>query len=462
MRSLLACLATLAVGCTADLPTLDLDNPQPPDWDAFELPTEGQHPGVVGLTIAVSYLIPGETGYIDIWGGDPLERAHVVYSLGGVGTGDAISALGNQNLGVLAPYARLGSERLDSLGFGIYAFTVPSGGDGIEVCWQSAIIRNPGTDSPLSNVECTTVGVDTDGNGVPDIYDEPEVEEITCIGTSEVASSEGECTVESCSTYIDPLAPEFYHRYFRCVDVTYDATNGDVSIWTDGLAPHPSWYYDDASHPNYTPFVSQGSGYYQNPGDIDVQDFTIIIPENPTSSGLTIDGSLVDGDVGSSDYEYTMGSAGVAIDGVSLFNPLAAPGDDIADEVFSFDYYEGHPAGTTYHYHTTSPGPLEVLEHMGISQNPVPGAGDIEVYGIFCDGTIVLGCSELDGSTPSSGDFDSQNGHLHDMTDELGTTHFTNRYHTHVCPGTYTGHLYTPEIGYYSESNCPSLGGGPP
>ena len=34
-----------------------------------------------------------------------------------------------------------------------------------------------------------------------------------------------------------------------------------------------------------------------------------------------------------------------------------------------------------------------------------------------------------------------------DIKDDAGTTHFTNRYHTHVCEGI---HGYAPEIQYYN------------
>ena len=70
----------------------------------------------------------------------------------------------------------------------------------------------------------------------------------------------------------------------------------------------------------------------------------------------------------------------------------------------------------------------------------------------MCDGTLILGCTELDGSDPFSSDFDAQNGHLQDIKD--GTNVFPpNRYHTHICTDTYTDHKFTPEIQYYDECN---------
>ncbi|MBT6413044.1 MAG: T9SS type A sorting domain-containing protein, partial [Candidatus Marinimicrobia bacterium] len=166
-------------------------------------------------------------------------------------------------------------------------------------------------------------------------------------------------------------------------------------------------------------------------------------------------------EVGTSNFEYPMGSVGSALNGVNMYNPCASPPDAIEDEAYSFDYYSGHPAGPTgiYHYHTTSKGPLEVLEYKGIIETPTVGSGEIEVFGIMCDGVVVMGCTELDGSVPNTSDWDAQNGHVHDMVDELGTTQFTNRYHTHVCydeiteddtdGNGYQEHEFTPEISYY-------------
>jgi hypothetical protein len=93
-----------------------------------------------------------------------------------------------------------------------------------------------------------------------------------------------------------------------------------------------------------------------------------------------------------------------------------------------------------YHYHSAAPGPLDLV-----------GAGG-ELYGILCDGTLVLGCTELDGTAVAEGDFDAQSGHVHDIVDEGGTTHFSDRYHTHLCDGNPSE--YVPEIQYY-DGDCP-------
>ena len=146
-----------------------------------------------------------------------------------------------------------------------------------------------------------------------------------------------------------------------------------------------------------------------------------------------------------------MGAAGVALDSVVMFNPLAAPGDDIEDEKYTFDNYNGHPAGTTYHYHTNTPGPLEVLKRMGLTTSTTPGSAAMEVFGVMCDGTLIMGCTEADGSAPDSAGFDAQNGHVHDIKDKSGAVLLAGRYHTHVCPTQFKNHRFTPEIQYYDS-----------
>ena len=39
---------------------------------------------------------------------------------------------------------------------------------------------------------------------------------------------------------------------------------------------------------------------------------------------------------------------------------------------------------------------------------------------------------------------------MHDLKDKDGVTHFTQRYHTHVCKAKYAHTMFAPEIQYYS------------
>jgi len=257
-----------------------------------------------------------------------------------------------------------------------------------------------------------------------------------------------ERTLDTCTTNIAAGAPEFYKRYFKCVTITTTATG--VSISSNGLPPHRSYYYG-AGNANYEDFdTTRGAQYHANPNRIATKNFSFSIPNAPTSRSLTVTSSLVDGTIGTNSNEYSMGPAGVALDGVALFNPLAGPGDNIENEKYTFDVFNGHPPPDgTYHYHTSTKGPLEVLLKAGLITDATPGSASIELYGIMCDGTPVLGCKELDESSPA-GALDAQGGHTHDLKDKAGTTLLAGRYHAHVCPTSATGRKFTPEIQYYS------------
>jgi len=261
--------------------------------------------------------------------------------------------------------------------------------------------------------------------------------------------------LDNCDQAIDPYLPLFYSSFFACVHASWD--DDDVVLWTDGLPPHASAYYPH-DHPNHVAFDDRGGTHVQNPGEIVTQSFEIRIPTNPVAKGIVIDDAAVDNVMNTNGDEYGGGGQGVALDGVEIFAAMAAPGDVLADEANTFDAYEGHPAGATYHYHFNTPGPQEVLADRSLTPSTTPGSADVELYGVMCDGTLVFGCTELDGSPPDDSDFDAQNGHLHDIDDRMNT-YFFGRYHTHVCPSLWPDYVFFPEVAYYETSGCPA--GGP-
>jgi hypothetical protein len=258
---------------------------------------------------------------------------------------------------------------------------------------------------------------------------------IACACGDDGATSTGELTLDTCTTTIASDVPEPYRSLFRCVEMSVEGS--DLVITTTGLPPHPSYYYGSSSS-NFEAWDDRGGMYHANPNTLRETPVTIAVPMAPVARNITVTAAFVDGVVGTSMYEYPMGPAGIALDSVIMFNPLAAPGDDIADEQFTFDPYNAHPAPMgAYHYHRDSKGPLEALA----KSQPA-----VEAYGLMCDGTLVLGCKELDGTAASETDLDAQNGHTHDITG-LGA-----RYHVHICT-TSSAHPrpYTPEIAFYNR-----------
>lgn len=254
-------------------------------------------------------------------------------------------------------------------------------------------------------------------------------------------SDTGLRTLDTCGG----TAGEGLYAWFRCVDLA--ASADAVTIHTNSLPPHATAYYG-LTDVNYAAWDDRGGDYFQNPNVLAAQDVTLTIPDVPVSKGLSVTEAMVDLTMGTSEEEYAGGPAGVALDGVLLYNATAAPGDDIRDEEFTFDNYNAHPSPDgAYHYHGASPGPLEVLLAESVVTTTIPGGADVEFYGVMCDGTVVLGCTELDGGEPS-GELDAQGGHVHDVVNPDGVTVAAGRYHTHVCPGTYAE--FTPEIQYYT------------
>ncbi len=293
---------------------------------------------------------------------------------------------------------------------------------------------------------CSNTATTADTGAVPDA---------TPDATPDAAPDAGTSLLDTCSATVGSNVPAFYKNYFRCTDLSVSGSN--LVISTKGQPPYKSYYYGPAS-PNYAPFdTSRGNLYKPNPNTIKTQNITFNIPLTPTpKSNLTITSALIDGVTGTSNQEYKMGSAGVAINSVIMFNPLAGPGDDIENEKYTFDDYNGHPEQKgAYHYHTTSKGPLQLLATLGFTTATEPGTATVELYGMMCDGSLVMGCTELNGTTPTLTGLDPQNGHAHDIVDGSSQTLLTNRYHVHICPTKWTTNprKFTPEIQYYTTCN---------
>lgn len=262
-------------------------------------------------------------------------------------------------------------------------------------------------------------------------------------------SGDAALTLQSCTTTIADDVPQFYKDFFRCAEIAIDGDR--VAIHTHDLPPHPSAYYP-TTDPNYEPWDDRGGAYHQNPNTLSTQDNFVWVPLDPVAKGITVTSDMVDGFATTSDDEYHGGALGVAPDSVLMFAGFAAPDDDIAQEEYTFDTWSGHPQETgAYHHHGANPAALAVMVDLGLATTTTPGAAEVELYGIACDGTVILGCTELDGSTPDASELDGQNGHVGDIVGPAalgGVTYFTGRYHQHVCTGVYTD-PYFAEIQYY-------------
>lgn len=175
---------------------------------------------------------------------------------------------------------------------------------------------------------------------------------------------------------------------FSC-RVSLSKSGATVLVTTDSQPDYKSNYFasTNACYTEYTPS-------FPDPGTIGVKNIRMSIPASPGGSGSAM----------------SLGPIGVAVNGVTIFDNQAAPGDDIYQEAYSFDPCQGHPAGTTYHYHS---------EPYAISYD------DSKLIGVLRDGYFLYGRRDGDGSLPT---LDATGGHTGVTPDSPATP----VYHYHV------------------------------
>ncbi|MEP2026678.1 MAG: YHYH protein [Reichenbachiella sp.] len=191
---------------------------------------------------------------------------------------------------------------------------------------------------------------------------------------------------------ISVLADLFYHTDA----VTFSFDDEWVTITSKDLPDHKSMYYDEDEDLYEDYDEPNNDDFNKNPGSIQEQNLVFKVPRYPTEA---------------SNKESTpMGPMGVTINSVALFNQNAAGDDDIFDELNTFDQYEGHPAGETYHYHTE---PVWLTQHKENADNE-------GLVGILLDGFPVYGTHE-DGeevlSKDDGGILDDYHGHFGETAD---------------------------------------------
>lgn len=184
--------------------------------------------------------------------------------------------------------------------------------------------------------------------------------------------------------------------------ITWTVDETTVTITTTDEPDHKSMYYDenDARYEAYD--EPNNPDFKKNPNRIQTQSYTLKIPRYPSEA---------------SSHEATeMDAFGVAVNGVVFYNQEAAPGDDILDELNTFDQYEGHPQNAgAYHYHNE---PIWLTETKG----------DDALMGILLDGFPVYGPVE-NGSRLTNDDLDEYHGHFSataDFPDGIYHYHITD------------------------------------
>ena len=146
-----------------------------------------------------------------------------------------------------------------------------------------------------------------------------------------------------------------------------------VKAEADGQPDYKSAYFETTD-----PCYEASSAVSANPNLIEAQDYEMLFPLNPDTSSQAM----------------SLGAVGLSINGVPIFDNEAGPGDDIYEEVETFDLCQAHPTNSgQYHYHS---------EPFAISYD------DANFIGVMRDGYSVYGRQDVDGTYPT---LDTAGGH---------------------------------------------------
>ena len=243
-----------------------------------------------------------------------------------------------------------------------------------------------------------------------------------------------------------------YTVYVCTQDTNNDGEADYMVVESTNQPEHESYYFEEDNHHHEdfdfdtnkykydAVYDSQRTGAAGN-NMIEAQSVVMKMPIAPSAAATKTD--------------TPYGTIGLAINGVSFFNENAAPGDDITEELFTFDQCSGHPQGSgLYHYHVDPVclirdlgGEVTTATHTegGTTYSWIEDTGTNAglLVGFLVDGFPVygpVGNSETDcnGAAVNSDTIDEYNGHSH------CTTEFSEAiYHYHV---------KTAEIGATGES----------
>lgn len=187
-------------------------------------------------------------------------------------------------------------------------------------------------------------------------------------------------TSSTSNTGLQALMSQFFNDVNVYIDGDY------IVIEAAGVPDHKSPYWG-SGHASYEDYSGDNPDFFLNPNKISNQNYTFRIPKNPSEA---------------SNHEATpMGPMGVSLNGVAFYNQNAAPGDDLSQEINSFDHHNGHPTHTgSYHYH---------IEPLWLTKTI---ASEDAFLGFLLDGFPVYGPVDYDGTRLTSSDLDDYHGHF--------------------------------------------------
>ncbi|NQW27097.1 MAG: YHYH protein [Flammeovirgaceae bacterium] len=194
-------------------------------------------------------------------------------------------------------------------------------------------------------------------------------------------TTDDNCVTSTADNDMAVLACKFYND----ASLTVVVNDNTIKITSTSEPDHKSMYYA-TSNSLYQAYdnTANDPDFKKNPNTIGAMNYTFTIPRFPTSA--------------SNKKATGFGAMGVSLNSVVFYNQVAAPGDDILEELHTFDQYAGHPTNTgSYHYHI-EPTWLTELK------------GSDTFLGFLLDGFPVYGPYENDVEITND-DLDDYHGH---------------------------------------------------
>ncbi len=209
---------------------------------------------------------------------------------------------------------------------------------------------------------------------------------------------------------------------FSC-SVTLTKNGNNVTIATKSIPDSKSYYYS-STDACYEAFSS--TARKANPNKIVAQNISMTVPYSPTAAA--------------SATATPEGVIGIAVNGVSIYDNSAAPGDDIYKEEATFDKCDGHPdAFSRFHYHT-EPGSVtnDDAGFVGILRDGFPIYGKKE-YGTNAAATGLDAQGGKTGKTVDSPNADVYHYHLNYQTNGTKSAYFISAGYYKGTEGACTG-----------------------
>ncbi len=136
-----------------------------------------------------------------------------------------------------------------------------------------------------------------------------------------------------------------YAQFQSAVTVSLAGTT--ASLRSNGLPDHASPYWGRAD----AQYEAPHPGMQLAPNQIAAQSLSLQVPLAPAAGSAS---------------DTPMGPMGMAVNGVAIFNQYAAGRSPLANEILTFDRFNGHPQQTgQYHYHVE---PLWLTTNRGARQ----------------------------------------------------------------------------------------------